>query len=59
MKKKINNNSATFSIKFSGEDKDVIYKLKEVHGINICGLVKILLRKKLEQLEKTNVDLDI
>ena len=42
----------TLSIRFDKEEQEIIHKLKEEHGINICGLIKILLRQKLEQLEK-------
>jgi hypothetical protein len=43
---------STISIRFNKEEQAVIYKLKDDHGINICGLIKILLKKKLEQLEQ-------
>ena len=42
----------TLSIRFNKEEQAIVCKLKKEHGINICGLVKILLKQKLEQLEK-------
>jgi len=48
----------TISIRFNNEEQDIIYKLKEKHGVNICGMIKILLKNKLEQLDN-NVDTNI
>jgi hypothetical protein len=43
----------TLSIRFNGEDREVLRKLKDDYGFNISGLIKITLREKLRQMEKT------
>lgn len=40
-----------FSIRLNEEENNIIRRLKDKHGINISGFVKIVLRRKLDQLE--------
>jgi len=42
----------TLSVRFNKEEQNIINQLKEKHGINISGIIKILLKQKLEQLEQ-------
>ena len=44
-----NKSFSTISIRFNKEEQEIIYKLKDKHGVNICGMIKILLKNKLEE----------
>ena len=48
-----------FSIRFNQEEWDVLRKLKKEHGINLSASIKIFFKQKLEQLEKTNVNINL
>lgn len=41
-----------YSIYCNREDYEVIRKLQQEHAVNISGLVKLYLRRKLEKLEE-------
>lgn len=49
-----NKSFTTISIRFNNEEQELVRKLKDEHGVNICGMIKLLLKKKLEQLENAN-----
>lgn len=49
----------TFTIMLNPEEQNVLRRLRCEYAINISGTVKVILRKKLEQLDRTNPDLDI
>jgi len=40
------------SIRMTESERESFRRLKDEHGINISGTVKIFLREKLEQLDK-------
>lgn len=42
----------TFSIRFNEVENKILRCLKDKHGINISGFLKIVLKQKYEQLEK-------
>jgi len=49
----------TISIRFNNEEQEIVRKLKDEHGVNICGMIKVLLKKKLKQLEQLEKSYDI
>lgn len=42
----------TLSIRFNGEDREIVRQLKADYGFNISGVIKIFLREKLCQLKR-------
>lgn len=52
MKIKNQEKVSTFSLRLTQEEREIFTKLKEVHGVNVSGAIKISLREKLKQLDK-------
>lgn len=45
------NRFLTLSIRLNEQEREIVRKLKEEYGMNISGIIKILLAEKLKQME--------